>query len=310
MQKISIIIDCDPGVDDTTALIYALREPRFNVLAIHTVAGNVNVDQTTENVCRLLDYFGENVPVCRGANEPLVKPPVYADDIHGQNGLGGMTLPEATRITPSNRTALESYVHLLQHATEPIHIVAVGPLTNVAILLKGYPELKAKIACIHIMGGGIKGGNITACGEFNFYVDPHAAHIVLESGVPIVMAGLDVTERATLWESDYETLRQTHPTIGQFLLDLTQQSFERYEKIDYGRVCTPNDLVPFVHLFHPEIFQTKKARVHVATNSGETQGLTYIDQRLLTPVAANCEVILDVDQLKFRQVCMEGFRRW
>ena len=294
-----IIIDCDPGIDDAMALLYAVASEEIEILAVHTVAGNVNVDHTTNNTQGIMAFLNRHdIPICRGSNTPLVVEPSFADDIHGANGMSGYEFDSFAPL--SEKTAFESYVDILRNTTEKVIIAAVGPLTNVAILLKAYPELADKIEKIIIMGGGLKGGNITTTGEFNFYVDPHAAHVVINSGLPIVLAGLDVTELARLYKEDLEEIASYDKRLGQFMLAINENSLSIYNSLGFGMSCTPNDVVPLVHLLHPEIFETEDLKIDVSYDSCETRGMTYVDARIRAPQKANVQMIMGVYLARFR----------
>ncbi|GAA0370965.1 hypothetical protein GCM10008932_22980 [Alkalibacterium iburiense] len=180
-KKRPIILDCDPGVDDAFAIAMAFLEDDLDVRAIHTVAGNVTVEHTTKNARGLVKVLGVDVPIAKGASGPLICDPHFAAEVHGENGFGGVELTDLAPL--SEQTAMESYVTLLSEADEKVTIVATGPLTNLALLIKSYPHLLEKIDCISLMGGGLKGGNTTSAAEFNFFYDPHAAHIVFSSGL-------------------------------------------------------------------------------------------------------------------------------
>lgn len=306
-MKRKIIIDCDPGIDDALALIYAIANEDFDILAVHTVAGNVNVDYTTTNTQGVLGMMNvHHIPICKGSNVPLVVEPVFADDVHGANGMGGYEFSQRSLAPLSNRTAVESYLEILENSAEKITIVAIGPLTNVAILLRAYPHVADKIEQIAIMGGGIKGGNVSATGEFNFFVDPHAAHVVINSGLPIILAGLDVTEEARLFEEDLQEMERHSTSLGSFMLQTNSNSIEVYDRLGFGRSCTPNDVVPFMYLIHPEIFEIIDLKLNVSYSNDETRGMTYTDMRIRTPIEPNARVIMDVNRSEFRKKFKEA----
>ena len=195
MRK-NIIIDCDPGIDDAVALAAAFaNRDKLNILGICTVAGNQSIDKVTENALRIVNFLGApEIPVAKGASEPLVKKACPAATVHGENGLGNTELPKGDNVIVSNNaiTFMEETIRNLPEG-EKITLVPLGPLTNIALLLKVYPEVKEKIDEICLMGGSASGGNVTATAEFNIWHDPEAAKIVFESGVNVVMCGLDVT---------------------------------------------------------------------------------------------------------------------
>lgn len=301
MSKRKIIIDCDPGIDDAYAIALALKEPSFEVLAIHTVSGNVSVQNTTRNTRGLLKVLKSEVPIYQGSNRPLVLDPIFAADVHGHNGFAGYEFSD-TELNPlAPLTSLQAYYQILSEASEPVTIIAVGPLTNVALLLMAYPELKNKIGLLSIMGGGLKGGNITVAGEFNFYVDPQAAKIVFESSIPIIMAGLDVTEKARLYAEDVTEIAEQAGAIGKVLAEISAPGLSRGPKMNMGHSITPNDTVSVLVLTNPDIFKLVEHEIHVMTE-GEARGLTVANTRLRDQVKPNSQVIMGVDELKFREL--------
>ena len=190
-----VIIDTDPGVDDALAILLALRSPELQVEAITPVAGNVPLEFTLPNALKLVEIAGRtDVPVAGGARHPLVRKLVTGEHVHGNNGLAGVEFPEP-KIKPVAESAPEMIRKIVKANPGEITIVAVGPLTNVALALRADPDLAAKIKAIVIMGGSLSGGNVTPAAEFNLYVDPEAARIVFDAGVPLTMVGLDVTRK-------------------------------------------------------------------------------------------------------------------
>ncbi|MBK0367218.1 pyrimidine-specific ribonucleoside hydrolase RihA [Salmonella enterica] len=197
-MALPIIIDCDPGHDDAIALVLALASPELEVKAITSSAGNQTPEKTLHNVLRMLTLLKRpDIPVAGGAVKPLMRELIIADNVHGESGLDGPALPEPS-FAPQSGTAVELMAKTLRESAQPVTIVSTGPQTNVALLLNSHPELHTKIARIVIMGGAMALGNWTPAAEFNIYVDPEAAEIVFQSGIPVVMAGLDVTHKAQI----------------------------------------------------------------------------------------------------------------
>jgi len=195
---VKIILDMDPGIDDAVALLIALNNPELEVLAVTAANGNVDVNRSTYNVLRIIDAASKEVIVARGASKPLFKRPVHAGHVHGRDGLGNSDLQKPT-IRPSSLHAVKLVENLVQtHKKKELTLVATAPLTNVALLLNKEPWIAKKLAKIVLMGG-VYGfgrsttGNVTPYAEFNFYCDPEAADIVLNSGASVIAAGLDVT---------------------------------------------------------------------------------------------------------------------
>lgn len=296
-KKRKIILDCDPGVDDAFALAMASYEEHLDILGIHTVAGNVSVDHTTKNARGLAKMLGLDVPIAKGASEPLIFEPFYAAEVHGENGFGGVELEDLAPL--SSLTAIESYVEILSKAEEKVTIVATGPLTNVALLLKGYPHLKEKIEGISLMGGGLKGGNTTSAGEFNFYYDPHAAHIVLNSGLPIVMASLDATEQSEFRQKDADLLKQEGGVIGELLHDISQAALQFNAEANNIDFMSLHDVMAVLYLVQPDLFETKDAIVSVAYDSGVMRGFSHADVRLRAQGEPNAKVLVGLEKEKF-----------
>ena len=192
-----IILDCDPGHDDAIALVLALASPELDVKAVTSSAGNQTPDKTLRNVLRMLTLLKRtDIPVAGGAIKPLMRELIIADNVHGESGLDGPALPEPG-FAPQNCTAVELMAKVLRESAEPVTLVATGPQTNVALLLNSHPELHSNIARIVIMGGAMGLGNWTPAAEFNIFVDPEAAEIVFQSGLPIVMAGHKLWRRTS-----------------------------------------------------------------------------------------------------------------
>lgn len=206
-MALPVILDCDPGHDDAIALILALASPELKVLAVTTSAGNQTQEKTLNNALRILTLLGrDDIPVAAGAPKPLARELIIADNVHGESGLDGPTLPDPA-FAPQAMTALELMVKCLRESPEPVTLVPTGPLTNIALLLAAYPELKPNIARIVLMGGAAGAGNWTPAAEFNIYVDPEAADMVFQSGIPITMCGLDVTHEAQVMDEDIARVR-------------------------------------------------------------------------------------------------------
>lgn len=304
MKKRKIIIDCDPGVDDAFALAMAAYEESLDILAIHTVAGNVTLDHTTRNARGLAKLLGLEVPIAKGADEPLIFEPFFAAEVHGENGFGDVELTDLAPL--SSKTAIESYVDILSAAEEKVTIVATGPLTNVALLLKSYPHLKKKIKGISLMGGGLKGGNTTSAGEFNFFYDPHAAHIVLQSGLPIVMASLDATEKSEFRQTDAERLKQEGGEVGELLHNISRAALSFNREVNNSDYMSLHDVMAILYLVEPTIFTAKDAIVSVAYDRGLMRGFSHVDVRRSAYREPNAKVLVDIDKERFMENVLES----
>lgn len=234
-----IIIDTDPGIDDAMAIFLALRSPELKVEAITPVAGNVPLDLTLPNALRLLEIAGRtDIPVAAGASHPLVRRLATAGHVHGVNGLAGVEFPEP-KTKPVRETAPEIIRRIVRENPGEITIVAVGPLTNVAMALRADPELASMIPAIAIMGGSLSGGNMTPAAEFNLYVDPEAARIVFDANIPLTMVGLDVTRKCRVSEEHIKQLEAANNPVSQAAGKIMRAT---YERMRHGGEVTDIDL--------------------------------------------------------------------
>ena len=281
-RKPQLIIDTDPGQDDAAAILMALGLEKMGlleVLALTTVAGNVTLHNTSKNACVIADWAGRSdLGVYGGAEKPLIKPLINAQHVHGNNGLGGMQLHKPK--TPLQALHAVAYmVDLLTHA-EPysITICAVGPLTNIAHMLSLAPEASRGIKEIVIMGGSyFHPGNVTPMAEFTFYVDPHAAQVVLQAGVPLRILPLDVTHQALLTRERIQSLAAIKNENGPRLATLLDH-YERHEQASLHEGGAPlHDPCAIACALIPELFEQKRVHVAVETQGQLTMGACVVD---------------------------------
>ena len=201
-------------MDDAFALLFAMRSPELKIEAITAVSGNVPLELTLPNAMRMVEIAGRtDIPVAAGAKVPLARRLVTAEYAHGNNGLGGAIFPEP-KIKPVREPAAELIAQIVRKYPGEVTLIPVGPLTNIATALMPDPDLARLVKGIVLMGGSLSGGNITPAAEFNIYVDPEAARIVFQSGIPITMVGLDVTRKTSLTDEHVRIL-QAAPEPGQ-----------------------------------------------------------------------------------------------
>ncbi|HBW39935.1 MAG TPA: pyrimidine-specific ribonucleoside hydrolase RihA [Leclercia adecarboxylata] len=305
-MALPIILDCDPGHDDAIALVLALASPELEVKAVTSSAGNQTPDKTLRNVLRMLTLLKRSdIPVAGGAVKPLMRDLIIADNVHGETGLDGPALPEPG-FAPQNCTAVELMAKVLRESPEPVTLVATGPQTNVALLLNSHPELHAKIARIVIMGGAMGLGNWTPAAEFNIYVDPEAAEIVFQSGIPVVMAGLDVTHRAQIMADDIERFRAINNPVARTVAELLDFFMEYHKTEKWGFQGAPlHDPCTIAWLLKPEIFTTARRWVGVETQGKYTQGMTVVDYFMLSGNEPNTDIMLDIDRQAFVDLLAE-----
>ncbi len=295
VKKTPIILDTDPGIDDAVAIAAALFSPEIDLQLITTVAGNVSVEKTTRNALQLLHFWQADVPVAQGAATPLTRPLRDAASIHGESGMDGYDFPAHDRQT-LNVPAFQAMYERLMASPEPLTLVTIGPLTNIALLLTHYPACTAKINRLVMMGGSAGRGNFTPNAEFNIAIDPEAAARVFESDIEIVMCGLDVTHQAVL-TPDYLAALPALNRTGQLLHAL----FSHYRAGSMTTGLRMHDLCAIAWLLRPELFTLKRCFVAVETRGDYTAGTTVVDieGRLNRP--ANAQVALDIDVAAFRE---------
>ncbi|MDQ0087550.1 non-specific riboncleoside hydrolase [Paenibacillus anaericanus] len=299
-----IIIDTDPGIDDAVALAIALFNEKLDVRLITTVGGNVGLDKVTINALRLLKFFNKNVPVALGADRPLIKEPIDASDIHGSTGMDGFDFEEPTEDLVLKENAVNAMYRVIMDSKEPITLVPIGPLTNIALLLKMYPEVKENIAEIVLMGGSTGRGNAGVMAEFNIYADPEAAKIVFQSNLPLVMVGLDVGLKALVYPEDSEQLKVMNQT-GNMIYQL----FQKYRGGSMKTGLKMYDATAIAYLLKPEMFQVVDTFVDVELNGSMTTGCTVVDLKGYLGKPNNAKVCVDIDPQMFKQWFMDSLKK-
>lgn len=294
MSPLPFILDTDPGIDDAVALAAAIFSPELELRLVTTVAGNVSVEKTTRNALQLLHFWQQTVPLAQGAATPLVRPLRDAAYVHGESGMEGYHFVAHDRLALET-PAFQAIYDCLTASKEPVTLVTIGPLTNIALLLTHYPNCINKIKRLVMMGGSAGRGNFTPNAEFNIAIDPEAAARVFRSGLEIVMCGLDVTNRAQLTPAYLATLVTLNRT-GAMLHAL----FSHYRSGSMATGLRMHDLCAIAFLVKPELFTLKSCFVAVETQGEYTAGTTVVDLdgRLNQP--ANAQVALDIDVPAFQ----------
>ena len=303
-----VILDVDPGHDDAVALMMACGAPDLDILAVTTVAGNVPLEKTTRNALRILSLIGRtDVPVAAGAASPLERPLYTAESIHGESGLDGPEIPDPI-FEPDERGAVDLIAGILRESSEPVTLIPVGPLTNIAMLLREHPELKNRIARISLMGGSVGLGNTTPAAEFNVYVDPEAAREVFDSGLPITMCGLNVTHQAGAGPAERDRLRSAG-RFGGVVAELLEFFASTYQRV-FGFDAPPlHDPVAVAAVLRPGLLTTHPMRVDVECDSELTRGETVCDFYGVTGRQPNAAVSVELDRDGFFELLYESLAR-
>ncbi len=293
----SIIIDTDPGQDDAVAILLALASPEIEILGITAVAGNVPLALTEVNARKICELAGRSdIKVYAGATRPMLRTLVTAEHVHGRTGLDGPDLPHPT-MPLQKQFAVDFIIDtLMQHPAGTITLCCLGPLTNIGLALVKEPRIAPRIKRIISMGGGFfEGGNVTPTAEFNIYVDPQAARLVFESGIPITLVPLDCTHRALTTKARVQKFREMNNHTGPAtaaLLDF----FERFDEQKYGTDGGPlHDPCVIAWLLHPELFTSRDVNVSIECESELTMGMTVIDWWRVTDRKANATVCRGID---------------
>lgn len=304
MKKRPVIIDTDPGIDDALAIAIALFSDELDVRLITTVAGNVSLKNVTNNTLKLLHFFGKDIPVAQGADRPLIEPLVDASNVHGASGMEGFEFPEPKTELLLKDNAANAMRKAIMESEEPVTLVPIAPMTNLALLLSMYPEVKGNIQEIVMMGGSATRGNKGVMSEFNVATDPEAAKIVFNSGLPIVMAGLDVGWSALVYPQDSEKMKGMGKT-GEMAYCL----FKRYRGGSFNTGLKMYDSCAIAYLLCPEMFKVEETFVGIELNGGMTRGCTVVDLKGYLKKAPNAKVCTAIDGEKFREWFLESVGR-
>ncbi len=308
IKKIPVILDGDPGHDDAIAWVLATASPLLDIKAVTSVCGNQTIQKTTYNAGRIMTLVGLNVPLAMGRVKPLVADAIIAPTVHGNSGLDGPALPEPAN-KPVDIDACTMMAQVLEASNEPVVLIPTGPLTNVATLLLLYPHLKNKIRHIYLMGGGIDFGNWTPAAEFNILVDPEAADVVFRSGVPITMAGLDVTEKALVFPEDFERIRAVGNPVAKVVAEWLDFFYGFHRSIGYPGAPV-HDAVAVAALIKPEIMTMVDMYVEIELTGDYCRGTTVGDKLGVLGKPANVRVIMGIDRLKFVDLLVEAAQHY
>jgi inosine-uridine nucleoside N-ribohydrolase len=305
-----IIFDCDTGHDDAFALLLAARAPELKLLAVTCVGGNQTLEKVTLNTRRVMT-MGRilDVPVAAGMAGPLVRPLVTAPYAHGESGLDGYDFgpPE---VELSGEHGVDLIIRTVKESPEPVTLVPVGPLTNVAMAFLRAPEIKTNITRIVLMGGSASVGNVTPSAEFNIYVDPEAANNVFAAGVPITMVGLDVTLQARFRTADRQRIRALGSPVATMVAQLMDW-FGRESVQRYGSEGTAvHDALAVGAVIKPDLLETQHINVVVETVGTYTDGRTVCDIRGASKREPNADVALGVNREAFVELLIEGLARY
>lgn len=301
-----IILDTDPGADDALAILLMLASPEIKLEAVTTVHGNVGIEKTTRNALAILKFLNADIPVAKGCSLPLNKTPhSWGGHVHGASGLGQAKLPEP-KTKPVDPHAIDYLIQRFLAEPNELTLFAVGPLTNVAIAIRKEPKFAEAVKELVIMGGAIRsGGNVSPLAEFNIHEDPHAAHIVFNSGIPITLIPLDVTYKCLLTPEDIERLLKIDSPIPRFVRNVMADYMAFYSKYEGFAGCALHDPLTVATIIAPELLSIEEHFVDVDISGGVSTGKTYADFMKVLKNPANMKVALDVRGREFVDLFVE-----
>ncbi|MBK9926134.1 MAG: nucleoside hydrolase [Anaerolineales bacterium] len=305
-----ILIDTDPGIDDSLAILLAIASPELTLEGLSVVHGNCSLEQAVTNGLSVLELANAgHIPLARGCELPLVQPSLLAPETHGNTGLGYAKLPEP-RIRPTVQHGCDFLIEKVMANPGEITLVAVGPLTNIALAMRKEPGFAKALKELIIMGGAIRHeGNVTALGEFNVYVDPHAAHIVFHAEVPTTLVPLDVTYQCLLTAQDVERLMKIDSPIPKFIKDTTDFYMEYHDSYQGIKGCIINDPLALALTFAPELCDYQDLPVDVDISGGVSMGKTLADFYNYDKKPANMKVALGVRPRDFIELFLERMEK-
>ncbi|MBW4515198.1 MAG: nucleoside hydrolase [Timaviella obliquedivisa GSE-PSE-MK23-08B] len=300
-----IIIDCDPGVDDAIALLLAFASPELEILGIVTVAGNVSLPFTEQNARKICELAKRNdIKVYAGCPRPILRSLETARHVHGETGLQGVELPEP-QMPLQSQHGIEFLIETLLQASQPITLATLGPLTNLAIALIQAPQIIPKIQEVVLMGGSTSQGNVTASAEFNLYVDPHAAHIVFTSGLPLTMIGLNVTHKVLTTPERLQQIRAIATPVSAAAAAMLAH-YGAYDIEKYGMLGSPlHDPCVIAYLVQPELFEGRNLHVAIEITSELTMGRSIVDLWRSGQQAPNAHVIQQANDEGFYSLLIQ-----
>lgn len=310
MSERVFVIDCDTGTDDAIAILAALYCKDIKVAAITSVNGNAPHKNTSANNLNLIEYLGADVPVAKGAVTPLYPRGDYYGAVHGAAGFGNVVIPAAKEKQFAADHAAELIRKEAERQNGNLELLVIGPMTNIAIAFSLYPEIKSKIKHIWAMGGAVKGGNKTPSAEFNIWVDPMAAKLVIDAGVPMTMVGLDVTEQAVLNTEDAKAIRGIGSKAAVLAADLLDFMFERCR--EGGEDAIMHDALALAAAVCPECLTCRDCFADVEWVGAYTAGHTMVDVEGNLGRCPNVSVAMELDLAKFKAWligCFENSRK-
>lgn len=307
-MTIPVIIDTDPGIDDAIALMVAFASEELDVKAVISVSGNQSIEKTTSNAAKIIELAGKSTKLICGADRPLIREKVYAEDIHGESGLGSVCLPDASLAIAED--SLETIYQEAKANSGKLQIIALGPLTNIAKAILQYPDLKDHVARIVLMGGGHAFGNVTPSAEFNIYADAEAAKIVFESGIPVVMVGLDATHDLSVCKKEAAMLFEGENAKQNILKQLLEDLILACEKFFDVEEAHLHDVLAVIATYDEKVISGDHYHVDIETKGSVTYGKTVVDIYNVLNKEKNAFVALHADKERALKIMKDKLKQY
>lgn len=307
MRK-NIVLDCDPGHDDAFAILLAGKNPNINLLGISVVAGNQTLEKTGLNAKNIVNYLGIDVPVALGSALPLVQHSMICPQVHGETGLDGFAFPKYNT-SFDKRSGAQLIIDCVMN-NDDVTVVTTGPMTNLALAMRLEPRIISRIKEVIFMGGSIDYGNVSPAAEFNILVDPEAAYIVVDSGVPLRMVGLNVTRKVCVTDEIIQKMRKINNSASKMYADLMQVFLDNQKKT-FGVTKAPlHDPVTIASLIDDNLVTYKLLNLTIDISHGPSYGRTNVDVFDYLHEKHNCLVAIDINQERFWEIILEGLKAY
>jgi len=304
-----IILDCDPGHDDAIAILLAGNNPMFDLLGITVESGNQTLAKTGRNALNLVQYLELDVPVCLGAVNPIIKEVEVCEAIHGETGLDGFDFPDL-EIDYDKRHAIDFIIEEVLKSDHKVTIITTGPMTNVALAIRKNPEILNNIQEFVLMGGSYQNGNVTPAAEFNIYCDPGAAHIVFNTGLKVIMVGLDVTRKVLVLPEIIDRMSEIDNKASDLFVKLMRVFNENQLRV-FGFEGAPlHDPLTLAYLIDHSVLSLEHVHCDIDISHGTSYGRTNCDMFDYLELPKNTFVATEVDVDKFWDIIERGIKRY
>lgn len=296
MKKKSLIISTDPGIDDAVAIALALFSDQVEVKLICPIFGNVSLENTKENIRKLLTLYKKDIPVVVGSQQPLLRKSINASNVHGKTGMDGYDFPDPQVIADESLTAVEAMHQVVKSSDSKTTLVGIGPLTDIALFIHLYPKDLDKIEQIVVMGGSLGRGNYGVLSEFNFAADPEAAKIVFDSGIQIKVAPMEVGRQAKVMPEVSKKIKN-FGVVG----DMFYKLFSKYRGGSFDTGLSMYDALAIGLILNPSMFEVVQTAIEIETTGVLTAGASLIDLKGYLNLPPNAEVAVNVDSKQFEE---------